>query len=66
MGHSWGFLEEGLGTVPEGKMDGGHSGRGRVGLKVWTWVWVVKANLKRIELWGTVGEIPGKVSGVSR
>ena len=47
-------------------MDGGHSGRGRVGLKVWTWVWVVKASLKRIELWGTVGEIPGKVSGVSR
>ena len=28
--------------------------------------WVVKASLKRIELWGTVGEIPGKVSRVSR
>ena len=28
--------------------------------------WVVKASLKRIELWGTVGEIPGKVNRVSR
>lgn len=32
-------------------------------MKVGTWAWVVKARLKRTELWGTVGEIPGKVSG---
>ena len=65
-GHRGGFLEEGLGTFP-GRENGWRTSRQREsGIEGVDLGWVVKASLKRIELWGTVGEIPGKVSRVSR